>query len=222
MPLTRGSVLVRRFVSVLGLALLLGSTLAACSSSGPSSTTSARSSTAPTPGAAPVFPVPSKNFSSAALGISFRYPAAWRAGTRRGAIRGDAGTVTFRSPNGGVGVGVIFIRPAQRSAPYPFGDADNLDLSQQRSGTGGKILYSGLVTIGGLRLVEIESLGGVLPGTAPWRYLQFSSAGMGGDLDTLHTSILSLYVGCPSSKWRAQRATLMAVVASMRLSKPKG
>ena len=59
-----------------------------------------------------------------------------------------------------------------------------------------------------LRLVEIDSLGGALPGQVRWRFVQFSSAGMGGDLNTLRTSLVLLYVACPASQWSAQRATL--------------
>ena len=58
----------------LSLVVVLGLGLAACSSSGPTSTTSK------TPSRAPTFTVPTKSFSSAALGVSFRYPTSWRQG----------------------------------------------------------------------------------------------------------------------------------------------
>jgi hypothetical protein len=167
------------------------------------------------------FTAPTKTFSSAALGVSFRYPVAWRAVTSGVAMKDDDGTVAFRDASGAVGVVVDFIRPAKHATPFPFGAADSTDLSSQRSSTGDKVLRSGLVTMDGLRLVEIESIGGAVPGHVRWHFIEFSSAGMGGDLNTLHTSLLSLYVASPASRWSAQRATLMAVLASMRFMRPK-
>ena len=206
----------RRVVFGVGCAFLVASALAACSSSSPISTASKNAS--PTP----VFPVPSKRFSSAALGVSFRYPAAWRAATPGVVMKDDDGTVGFRGRHGAVGLDVSFIRPAEHAPPFPFGNADSLDLSNQRSSTGDKVLHAGLVTMDDLRLVEIDSLGGALPGQVRWRFVQFSSAGMGGDLNTLRTSLVLLYVACPASQWSAQRATLMAVLTSMRFARPKG
>jgi len=213
-----GSVLVRRVVFLTGLAFLLAAVLAACGSSAPTPT--------PTPsrtlGSTPVFPVPSRNFSSAALGVSFRYPVAWRAVTSGVVMKDDVATVAFRDASGEVGVVVDFIRPAKQATPFPFGGADGTDLSSRRSSTGDKVLRSGLVTMDGVRLVEIESISGASPGRARWRSVQFSSAGMGGDLTALHTSLLALYVASPVSQWSAQRATLMAALASMRFTRPKG
>lgn len=110
----------------------------------------------------------------------------------------------------------------QGRPPLPFGDADSSDLATQRSSTGDKIIQSGLLTIDGLRLAEIESLTSGTRDVPAWYFLQFSSAGVGGDLSALHTSLLGLDVACPASLWPTQRATLMAVLASMRFARPKG
>jgi len=205
-----------RIVLALGLTALLVASLAGCGSPGPIAMTST------TPSPAPTFTMPTRTFSSAALGVSFRYPATWPAVAPGVVMKDGSGTVTFRGPSGEVGAWVVFLPPAKDARPLPFGDADSSDLSTQRSSTGDKIIQSGLVTIDGLRLAEIESLVSGTRGVPAWYFLQFSSAGMGGDLNALHTSLLGLDVACPASQWPTQRVSLMAVFASMRFTRAKG
>ena len=205
-----------RAVLVVGYVFLFASGLAACSSSGSGLTPS----TTPSPTA--TFTTPTRTFSSAALGVSFRYPAGWQAMTPGVVVKGDDGTAGFRGPSGEVGVTVAFVRAAEHASPYPVGNADSSDLAEQRSSTGNKIQYSGLVTMDGLRLVEIESIGRAATGQVSWHFVQLSSAGMGGNLNALRTSLLEVYVACPASQWLAQRTTLLAVLASMRFTRPKG
>ena len=183
--------------------------------------TASASTASPSSSPSPAFTVPTKSFSSAALGVSFRYPASWRAATP-GVVKDGSGTVTFRGPSGEVSAWVVFLPPAKHAAPLSFGDADSADLSEQRSSTDDKILQSGLVTVDRLRLVEIDSIGEAEPGQVPWICDQLSSAGMGGNPDTLHASLLGLDVACPSSQWPAQRTTLLDVLTSMRFTRPKG
>ncbi len=137
-------------------------------------------------------------------------------------LKDGSGTVTFRGPSGEVGAWVIFLPPAKDARPHRFGDADSSDLSTQPSSTGDKVIQSGLVTIDGLRLAEIESLVGGTRGVPAWYFLQFSSAGVGGNLNTLHASLLGLDVACPASQWPTERVTLMAVLVNMRFTRPKG
>jgi hypothetical protein len=174
----------------------------------------------------PGFTVPTRLFASAVLGISFRYPAAWRLWTHGVVLRRaegqEDGTVAFHASTGEVGVVVDLIRPTRHAAPYAFGAADSSDLASRRSSTGDSIVSSSLVTLDGLRLAEIEQVGKRAPGVASWHFLELSSAGMGGDLATLDHSLLLLYVACPANLWKAQRATLLAVLSSVRISKPKG
>ncbi len=189
--------------------------------------TTSASTASPSSSPSPVFTVPTRLFSSAALGVSFRCPAAWPRTWTGPLVRHFAddistGGVGFRGQDGQVGAYVSFIRPAKHEPPYPFADADNSDLAQQRSSTGNKILYAGLTTIDGLRLVEIESISGAPRGVRPWRFLEFTSAGEGGMANASTTSSLLLFVGCPASEWAKQRGTLMAILASMQFSRPRG
>ena len=206
----------RRVVLVVGCAFVLASALAACSTSGPTPKAST------SPGRTPASSVPTETFSSAALGVSFRYPAAWRAATPGLVVTGDSGGVTFRGPSGEVGVGVTFIRSAKHASALPFGNADSRDLSNQRSRTGEKILHSELVTIHGLRLVEVETVGSAAPGVPAWHFMQLSSAGLGGNLNMLGASLLHVEVACPALRWPAQRSTFLAILDSMRFVRPKG
>jgi hypothetical protein len=204
------------------LAVLVGALSTACACSAPPKS----SSTLKSPSPAATFGVATRSFSSAALGVSFRYPAAWQPSTRGGVLKRlheqEDGTVGFHAPTGEVGVGVDLIRPAKHAAPYGFGAADQSDLQSQRSSTGGSIVSSSLVTLDGLGLAEVEMVGGRAPGVVPWHFLELSSGGMGGDLATLDNSLLYLYVACPAKLWPAQRTTLLAILDSVRIGEPRG
>ena len=198
--------------------------LAGCAAEATSASTASPSSSP-----SPVFTVPTRALQQRRpLGVSSRCPAAWPRTCDRApgeALRGRHkhrwGRVS-RTRRAQVGAYVSFIRPAKHEPPYPFADADNSDLAQQRSSTGNKILYAGLATIDGLRLVEIESISGAPRGVRPWRFLEFTSAGEGGMANASTTSSLLLFVGCPASEWAKQRGTLMAILASMQFSRPRG
>jgi hypothetical protein len=82
----------------------------------------------------------------------------------------------------------------------------------------GLILGAGFVRLDGLRFAEVETVAHIpWSFTRKWRWLEVQSGGTG-----LHETCVGFTVGCPASQWPAHRATLLAVLASMRFTRPKG
>jgi hypothetical protein len=206
--------LTRRAAFALSLVAVVGLALAACSSSGPAPTPSTTSSPTPT------FAVPTKSFRSAVLGVSFRYPAYLR--LPPGGlffVEYGFGNAAFNSGSAEVTVQVKFAQPTKHTPPLPFRDAGSRDLATLRSDEG-SILHTGLVRIDGLCLAEVEYMD---PSpTGAWHRVIAVSAGCFGNYSRLRESVAIIDVGCDDSQWPAQRANLLATLASVRFTRPKG
>ncbi len=174
------------------------------------------------------FTVPTKTFNSPAMGVVFRYPASWHLNKRP--IWGRNGSSLLKQPNvgsvwlqgtsGSLVVDVLLWRPHDGGQPFPFGDAGSHDLVQARSSQDTKVLHSGLVRVGGLRLASVEV---VAPwGTGPRLHSLALSSASAIDVQTIHLSQLMLGVGSPPKHWTAERQTLTAILASMRFTTPQG
>jgi hypothetical protein len=84
------------------------------------------------------------------------------------------------------------------------------------------MLHSGLVTVDGMRLVEIALLENVSPKVTGFYYFSLWSGGARGNPQTAHNSQLVVWFNCPASRWRVQGANLRAMLASLRFTRPKG
>ena len=82
------------------------------------------------------------------------------------------------------------------------------------------MLRAGLVRLGGLTLAELEYIGGAAPGQVAWHWIQLDLRGAGQELDG--GSLVTVWVACPAPLWKARHATLLAIPASMRFSRPRG
>jgi hypothetical protein len=170
------------------------------------------------------FTVPTKTFSSAALGVSFRYPASWRAVLvqRQTLNRATLVTRELRGTSGHVDVLVWLIGGLRGKTPLDYRDATARDLAVVRGDTTDEPKQIGyqLAYFGGLCFAEAELLSERDGGLN--RVVALCSAGYGLSFGALHESVLSIEVGCPARQWPAQRATLMAILASMRFARPQG
>ena len=202
------------FVLTLGSALLLSSVATACRSSGSASPT--RCATL----APAAFTVPTKSFSSAVLGVSFRYPTSWRRGVT---VQDDHGGVSTSSLTAEADADVSFVRLARHESPLPFRDAGNADLSRLRLDEGGeKVLRTGLVRIDGLCLAEIEYIDDSSSPADAWHWITAVSAGEHQNHGAIRESVVNISVGCQASEWSIQRDTLNAILASALFARPKG
>ena len=124
----------------------------------------------------------------------------------------------FHDASGGI-AGYIFTKTPADKRPLPFRDAGRSALASLRFDQGhGLILGAGFVRLDGLRFAEVETVAHIpWRFTRKWRWLEVQSGGTG-----LHETCVGFMVGCPVSQWPAHRATLLAVLASMRFTRPKG
>ena len=171
-------------------------------------------------------PVPlARHFRSAALGVAFRYPASWRLQPVAPGDRSSGGALVS-GPTGSIAVLVYYSRDyAVGGAPHaggfaPAGPADLRSLSGAAMATP---LHSGYRRVSGLRLASVEFVS-----AAPAAVAQASGLASAHDLwcasarpSAVH-SYVRIAVYCPPTRWSADEATLLAVLDSVRLSRPAG
>ena len=179
------------------------------------------------------FSVPTKRFDNPSTGIALRYPSSWRESLASSFCQCPDGRLTFMDPAGdgtrvllAVQVSVSPGLEDNAATPLPsFQEADAGDLGFARHLTRAakeRILHSGLVRLGGLRLAEVECLD---PMRAPlgnmgahrinlysaWK----TSQGPSGQ------SLVQITVSAAPAAWRAEKPILMAVLESLRFSTPQ-
>ena len=211
---------VRGSFLVLAVAVLL---LAGCGSAVPVDSAS------PSPGASAAgFTVPTRLFSSPELGISLRYPATWRQNTL-GSLKtlGTEALVfkspTTRAPQAVVEVMVTSGRVLLGKPPLPFTDAKAIDLRLATIPPEERVLRAGFTELDGLRLTEIESDDTVLTpaNKGLWHTIELQSGS--GPLSVGPSgSRVDIGLQAPVQDWRAEKATLLAVLATTRFTRPKG
>lgn len=184
----------KRAAVLLAAALLLAVTLAACGSL--SATPAANAEL-------------TKTFSSPALGVSFRYPATWHLSVEP--VKKGGGGVSVAAPgdSAGVSVDVVFIE----HAPFSFSAADGMLLSDTKQANEGAGAQVSLRTVGGLRLVEVESETTALG--PKYHSFEYNS----GIFSNAH---LKIDAGYADSQTAREKATVQAILASMHFSQPKG
>lgn len=162
-----------------------------------------------------------ENFSNAAMGVSFRYPASWkRLPDQPGDKTGDG--VTFEGSTGAVQVLVNYdysYAYGKAKSPLPFANARPSDLRVLIAQLApSKIVRSQIVPHGRLRVATMEFLAddppeAPLPGSV--HEILSASAQSGAS-----RSQIRIAVYCAARQWAASRATLLAVLASVRFSTP--
>jgi len=92
-----------------------------------------------------------------------------------------------------------------------YGNADGRDLARMCATAASRhqaILQAGFVTIDRVRLAEVEHEAG------QWHYLTLSSAKSSAKRRAAELDVTAV---CPVGQWPVQRATVMAILGSMRL-----
>jgi hypothetical protein len=150
-----------------------------------------------------------KTYSSAALGVSFRYPATWHLSVEP--VKKGGGGVSVAAPgdSAGVSVDVVFTE----HAPFSFSAADGMLLSDTKQANEGAGAQVSLRTVGGLRLVEVESETTALG--PKYHSFEYNS----GIFSNAH---LEIDAGYADSQAAREKATVQAILASMHFSQPKG
>ena len=182
------------------------------------------STAAPTPSTEPTpfQGVETKVFTSAALGVSFRYPTSWRVTTD--SVSADGGRVALSPPGQTTSgahfvVTVVFRRSSKAAPPSPFADADrsqNARSSAALSASGRIPIQPKLVAIGGLHLTRIAYFTTGF-GAARWRGFAASSGRGGG-----RATSLSIDAASPESLWGYESGLCYAILATMRFTGPQG
>jgi hypothetical protein len=150
-----------------------------------------------------------QSYNSPTLGFSIRYPANWP--LKLVSARFGEHNVSFGTDKGFVNVSLnVFPRGTAR-----FENATDATLAgilqAAKSPLPGRVLHSGFLSIAGVRFAEVEYTQGST------HLLLLSTSGKGG-----RASFLIVRAVCPTSQWSAQRATEMAILDSLRISKPRG
>jgi hypothetical protein len=196
--------LVRRLPFVLGLASLLALLLAGC---GPPGATPSTAS--PTPGVNPSFTVPTRSFSSAAMGIAFRYPTGWkRLPDQPGDKTGDG--VTFEGSTGAVQAVVSYDYSyafGKAKSPLPFAGARPSDLRVLIAQLApSKIVRSQVTRLDGVRVATMEFLID-LPPEAPISGRAHEVLDTSGLYGENHSQV-RIAVLAAANQWAADRTTL--------------
>ena len=192
--------------------LALGVTLSGVLLAGCGSPTSAVSSS----------PQPTERFTSAALGVTFRYPASWRVQPGPGSKRSGSG-VLISGPSGSVGV-IVYYSGAYAAGhayrPGGFAAAGVTDLRRLVADAPAKPMRARLAVLGGMRLATVEwaadmlaSGGGLEADHALWCASAYQS---------VTRSYVRLAVWCPAADWRSDQASLGALLRSVRFVRPQG
>jgi hypothetical protein len=151
-------------------------------------------------------PTSSRSYSNRALGVSIRYPASWSVIPTR--AQSGEHTIAIGVDKGFVNVTLnVFPRGKAR-----FENATGADLvgDLRAGGPGSRVLHTGFLSISGVRFAEVEYT------QASTHYLLLSTSTRGS-----RASLLIARAVCPTSQWSAQRATEMAILDSLRISKPR-
>jgi hypothetical protein len=186
------------------LAVLAAALLLAGCASRPTATVS------PTPTTKHTAPLLSKSFGST-VGLDVRYPTNWwlellsvgHGRERDGAVelytRGRRDTIRLMTTQPGF---------------YRLRNADGHDLARMCAVVANRhdaVLQAGIVTIDRVLLAEVEHERG------GWHYLTLTS---GRSSATRKAERLNVTAVCPIRQWPAQRATVMAILDSMRFFGP--
>jgi hypothetical protein len=192
------------------------------------STASPSASPSPTPSRV-AFTVPTKTFSSPAMGVAFRYPASWR-----WKDIGDPATsgnffVVFSDPALRAGQPLLLLHVSVRlpalaaqQSITPFKDAGPGDLQQARVSTlGAHVLRGGFVRLDGLRLAEVEyRANGRSLLTRPRAHRLALVSGK--PIVPPGVSTVEINVGGPPVVWQRERSAFAAILASLRFTTPEG
>jgi len=219
----------RRLASTVGLCLLLALIGACGSGQQPVPSPSPTSSAASVPVVA--FPVPSKAFDSAQLGIAFRYPAVW---TAHGDVMisqfdttGGANLAFYSSrgvqPQGLVEVAVNSARFFQDKPPLPHASAELLTAKERALlAKTAKIPVAdiGYLSVGGLRLLEqnMTKQRDFIPGSHAACHVTTFLSGTG---EPPFATTVQIVVAFPQTSWHSDQGLLRAVLASFRFATPK-
>jgi hypothetical protein len=145
-----------------------------------------------------------RTYTNPSLGISVRYPADWHLSAQ--VYKRVSGYIVFFTDNRTVGV---VLRPTAVLSRR-FANANESDMPV--SFTARRVLHRRFVTVGGLRFAEVEFLS--LDGS----HCLALDSGIGPESQP--GSVLYIDVDCPVGRWPAERATLIAILDSLRISKP--
>jgi hypothetical protein len=176
------------------------------------------------------FTMPTKLFSSPELGISLHYPATWMETTVGSFKTQGIAALTFRSPRvratrARVAVMVSSGRVLSGKSPLPYIDAGANDLRlarQDQVGSRERILHAGFMQLDGLRLTEVEYVDTVPTPLSKVRSrtieLRSGSGMFGAGPDG---SQVKIGLVAPLRDWHTEKATLLAILESMRFSTPQ-
>jgi hypothetical protein len=177
--------------------------------------------------------MPTKTFTSAQLGLSFRYPATWRLDDSPDAATTFAqqgeGDFIVHSPKGavqqaGVQVMINSTRVFANAPAQPYGSVAATavrDLQKFNKQIKHRPVKASIVTVDGLQLLSMGMGTGATPywGRGRWRERDmFSRDGTSLPWSTM----LRIGLFTPASQWQAEQPLLNAILASMRFSTPKG
>ncbi len=204
--------------------ILLAGLLTGCGSSGQPPTSGNSASTRPsTSTTVPAGSVETREFHSTAMGISFRYPASWKM-LPGGPGRRTGSGITFTGSTGGLQVFVLYSNGyawGNTKTPLPFAGARPSDLRILVAQIAPpRIVRSQITHLDGLRVAALEFLAdnpSGAPLSGPVHEILSSSAQKG-----VSRSEIRIAVFCRAEQWGDSQATLLAVLASVRLSRPAG
>jgi hypothetical protein len=174
------------------------------------------------PSAVSSSPQPTQRFTSAALGVTFRYPASWRVQPGSPGKRSGNG-VLISGPSGSVGVIVYYsgsYAAGHARRPGGFIDAGVADLRRLVADAPATPIRARLAVLGGMRLATVEwaadmpASGG---GSEPDHGLWCASAHQ-----SVTRSYVRLAVWCPAADWRSDQANLEALLRSVGFEQPRG
>lgn len=155
-----------------------------------------------------------RSYTNPTLGLSFDYPAGWRLSVQP--LGKQAADIVVATDDGKVVVALHAIALLSR----PYADANQSEVAQQLAlmetftPPGFRLLHSGLATLDGLRLAEVE-----YRRLVRLHCLELYS---GIRAEVQPASALTITVACPVGRWPAESPTLMAILDSLRISKPTG
>jgi hypothetical protein len=218
---------------IIGLLATAGLLLAGCGGSAARSASTSSSPTSWPTGAAAGFSGPTKRFASAQLGIAFSYPADWQLEASDVSTSfstygmADAGV---HSPKGAAQEGALTFqvesqqiydqqppRPYVSVGPNAARAAQRLENTKKHPST-----RFGLADVGGLRLLGAQSDRTIpAPFVGTGRYGQVSLYSGSSSKPPYPTTVV-IHVLAPRTQARAARATLDAILSTIRFSTPTG